>query len=415
MSYKTQIQTPPAQTSPQASPQAGSQTNHQTQTQHRVELARKRLLEVEATLNRLVIGHEEAVRALMLALVAREHVVLIGPPGTAKTMLAKYTAKLLDASCYVYLMTRFTVYDEIFGPVDVEALVKNNELRRRWSSITKADIVVLDEVFKANSAILNSLLSLMQERVVYDGVTGQEIRANLWTLIGASNEIPLDEELQALYDRFAVKSFIQYIDDAKMLTALMARWNSSILAHPIASMDDVRTLHEFAVTLLQKGKIKNMGEVLKLYHVNMVPMVRSLRAKGIVISDRMVLEKLAELYAARLALYGITEENVINAAYDIIMFAAKTPQEAAEIKKTIDDSLGEVAELSRKLEQAKAMLKNDEEGALKIFKEIASYDVSRLVAKPWLKPRVEAIVKVAQEYAQRTQEIIRQKKALMEG
>ena len=413
MSNKTQIQTPPAQTDPQINSQNSPQTSVQSNSQ--VEQARQRLLSLEGVLNRLIIGHEEAVKGLMLALVAREHIALIGPPGTAKTMLATTAAKLLDAKCFTYLMTRFTTYEELVGMIDILAL-NNNELKRRWSSLFEADIAFLDELFKSNSAILNALLSLMQERVVYDAVTGQPVAARLWTLIGASNEIPLDEELQAVYDRFAVKVFIQYIsDDAKILAALKARWSStSSFTQPIASMDDVRTLHSFAIALLQKGKIKNLGEVVGLYHINMTPMVRALRAKGIVLSDRMVLEKLAELYASYLVLYGITPENMVNAVYDTITLVARTPQEAAEIKKVIEDSLGEVAELSKKLEQAKSMLKNDEEGALKIFKEIASYDVSRLVNKPWLKPRIEAIVKTAQEYAKSTQEIIERKKALME-
>jgi MoxR-like ATPase len=416
-SAQTSTQTPDFQAnSSPAQIQASAQPPADPSPASRVEEARQRLLAVEAALNRIVIGHEEAVRALMLALVAREHIVLIGPPGTAKTMLATTAAKLLGAKCYTYLMTRFTTYEELFGIFDILALINNGELKRRWTSIIDSDLVFIDEIFKGSGAILNALLSLMQERVIYDPATGQPMATRLWTLIAASNEVPLDEELQALYDRFAVRVFMQYLnDDVKLLAALTARWNSGAsFTQPIASMDDVRTLHKFAISLLQKGKIKNLGEVVKLYHVNMTPLVRTLRAKGIVLSDRMVLEKLAELYAAHLVLYGITPENIVNAVYDTITLVAKTPQEAAEIKKIIEESLGEVAELSKKLEQAKSMLKKDEEGALRLFKEIASYDVSQLANKPWLKPRVEAIIKVAQEYARKTQEIIQQKKALLE-
>ena len=382
-----------------------------------VELARQKLLAVEAALNRVVIGHEDVVRALMVAFVSGEHIALIGPPGTAKTMLVVTAARLLNARSYTYLMTRFTVFDELFGPVDITALTKG-ELRRRWSGIVEADIVFLDEIFKAGSAILNSLLSLMQERIVYDPMSGQPIQTKLWTLIGASNEIPSDEELQALYDRFAVKTFINYLDnDDRLLAAITARWQGNgVPAQPVASMDDVKMLHSYAVALLQRGKIKDLGEVIKLCNVNILPFVKTLRAKGIILSDRTIIARLPILYAAMLALYGVTPENIAGAIYEVIPYVARTPQEAAEIRKVLDESLGEVAELTKKLEQAKALLKVDKyEDALKLFKEVATYDVTRLTSKPWLKPRVEAVIRIAQDYVQKVQEHLERSRALKEG
>jgi MoxR-like ATPase len=382
-----------------------------------VEVARQRLQQVESLLNRLVVGHEDAVRALMLGLVAREHVVMIGPPGTAKSYLALSLARLLQARYYTYLMTRYTTYDEIFGPVDMSALAQSGELRRRWSSIISSDVVFLDEIFKASSAILNALLSLMQERAVYDPISGTSVQARLWSLIAASNETPSDEELQALYDRFAVRAFISYLDDdAKILSALIARWQNGAVAQPAASMDDVRALHEHAVMLLSRGRVKDLGEVVKLYHVNAIPLVKALRAKGVIVSDRSIVEKLPKLYAAYLTLYGVTADNIVNAVYDLILFTARTPQELADVRKAIDETLGEVAELSKRLEQAKQMLRaGNLQAALETFREVAAYDVQRLTSRPWLKPRVEALVRVAQEYVRRTEEIIRQIRALQES
>ncbi len=382
-----------------------------------VEEAKARIENVRQILYRTIIGHEEAVDAATLALIAKEHIVLIGPPGTAKSYLALSLAKLLSAVHYAYLMTRYTTYDELFGPVDVAALAQQGELRRRWSAIVNADIVFLDEIFKASSAILNALLSLMQERIVYDPISGQAVQARLWTLIAASNEVPSDEELQALYDRFAVKAFVQYLDDdAKLLSALTARWQSNGTAvQPLAGMEDVKTLHEHAVALLSRGKA-HLGEIIKLYHVNVMPLIKTLRAKGVLVSDRSIIEKLPKLYAAYLTLHGVTPDNVINAAYDIVVYAARTPQELNDIKKAIDESLGEVAELSRKLEQGKQMLRaGNFQAALEAFREVAAYDISRLTSRPWLKPRVEALIRAAQEYVRRTQEIIQQIRALQES
>ena len=118
---------------------------------------------------------------------------------------------------------------------------------------------------------------------------------------------------------------------------------------------------------------------------------------------------------AYLALYGVTPENLMGAVYDVVVYAAQTPQEASEIKKAIDESLGEVAELSKKIEEGKALLRaRNYQAALQTFKEVTLYDMSKLASKPWLKPRVEALMRVAQEYVKGTQDLIQQEKALLE-
>ncbi len=385
-------------------PQTSKTPSQAQASSNPVEEARRRLLALEDALNKIVIGREDAVRALMLALIARQHVVMIGPPGTAKSYLALSLAKLLQARYYAYLMTRFTGHDEIFGSIDILAFTQRGELKRKWSNIIEAEIVFLDEIFKAGSPILNSLLSLMQERQVYDSTTGQSIQAKLWTLVAASNEIPAEDELQAVYDRFAVKTFIDYIDDdEKILAALVARWQSATAATPVASMQDVKTLHEYAIQLLSRGRIREMGELIKIYYINMVPLARSLRSKGVVVSDRMLVEKAAMLWAAYIALYGATPENLTNAALDIVQYLARTPQELRDIKKVVEDALGEVAELAKKLEKAKKLLAaKQRDAALKILLEVATYDVARL--QPWLKLRAEALIKTAQDYIRQLEE-----------
>ena len=338
------------------------------------------------------------VKALLLAVVAGEHVVVIGPPGTAKSYTVHTLAKLLNAKFYSYLLTKFTSYDELFGAVDITVLAKG-EFRRNWSRIISSEFIFLDEIFKANSAVLNALLSLLQERVVYDPMVGQAIQASLHTAVGASNEVPEDPELQALYDRFALRIFIDYLnDDASMLRAIQARWLNNNGLAPVASMQDVRVLNEYALSLF-KAKIKDLGEVYKLYHVNVVPLVKSLRSRGVLVSDRTIIEKLPKLYSAYLALYGVTIDNVMSAPYDLVRFLARTKEELRDIDKAIEEALGEVAELAKKIEKAKEMLRaKNLSGAKEALKEVLSYDISRIEKTPWLKPRVEAMLSAAREY-----------------
>jgi MoxR-like ATPase len=372
-----------------------------------VEQARQRLLSVEKKLNELVVGHEDFVRALMLATVAGEHVVVIGPQGSSKSHAVRILSRLLSAAFYKYQLTPYSTYDEVFGAIDVAELAKSGTLRRRWSPTILSEFVFLDEVFKANSAILNSLLSLLQERVVYDPVTGNEIQAKLHSCIGTSNEAPEDPELQAFYDRFAVKVFISYLDDdAQILRAIEARWLHSNNLQPLASMDDVKTLYGFAEKLLT-ARIKDLGVVYKLYHVNAIPLVKNLRAKGVIVSDRTVIEKLPKLFSAYLALYGVTMDNVMNATYDLVIYTARTKDEVATVRKTIEDALGEVAELARKLEKAKELIRaRNLAQAKKTLEEIINTDVNALAQKtPWMRPRIEAIIASARQLLSNVQQI----------
>jgi len=394
----TQIQTPP---------QAQGVSNGKNPNP--IEEARRRLLAVESALNQYVIGHENMIKALMVATVAGEHIVIIGPPGTAKSYSIRLMSKLLNAKFYSYLLTRFTSYDELFGTVNILELSKGQYVRN-WSAIVSSEFVFLDEIFKANSAILNALLSLLQERVIYDPMSGQAMQTALWTAVGASNEVPEDPELQALYDRFSVKVFINYLDnDAQLLSALQARWLSANNLTAVATMNDVRILNEYAMKLFI-AKVKDLGEIYKLYHLNVTPLVKGLRSKGVIVSDRTIIEKLPKLFSAYLALYGVTMDNIINGIYDLIVYMAKNRDEVNAINKAIEDAMGEVSELAKKLEKAKEYIKaGNLQAAKDELQNLLNTDINAIVQKAsWLKPRVEAIMSVARQYLDRINTIMEQ-------
>jgi len=377
-------------------------------TQQDISQIRERLLNVEKTLNNIVVGHEDVVKALMVSLVGREHMVMISPPGTAKSYLVHSLSRLLNAKFYKYLLTRFTDYSELFGPIDIQSLSQGT-YKRLWSDIIRAQIVFLDETFKGNSSILNSILSLMQERVIYDSMTGEMVSTETWTVIGASNEIPSDEELEALYDRFSIRVFINYLnDDISILRALEQRWSkptNHVALQPMALFDDVRMLHEYSIQLLN-AVVKQLGSPLyKIYYINVVPMIKTMRSKGILVSDRTIIEKLPKLFSAYLALYGFTIDNIYNAPFDLLLWSARDYSQLNDIRKTLEDSMGELAELSNKLESAKKFIRSGNfEAALNTLDEVLAFDVKRIANKPWLKPRAEAILSMARMYRQKIQE-----------
>src|SRR5579859_907122 len=162
-----------------------------------------RLAQLAHGLEERFLGKDEVIRLLLVAAVAGEHAVLIGPPGTAKSALIRTFARMMQASYFEYLLTRFTEPNEIFGPVDIGAFREGRYERRTEGMLPEAEIVFLDEVFKSNSAILNALLTLLNERRYTSG--GRVQKCPLLSAFGASNEVPSDETLTAIYDRFLLR------------------------------------------------------------------------------------------------------------------------------------------------------------------------------------------------------------------
>src|SRR5450432_3184330 len=170
----------------------------------------QRLRDVGRALDARFLDKSEIVRMLLVTLVAGEHMLIVGPPGTAKSALVRHLARLVDARYFEYLLTRFSEPNEIFGPVDIKAFREGTFGRRVEAMLPDAEIVFLDEIFKSNSAILNALLSILNERRFFTG--SATIKVPLCSLYGATNEVPNDDALGAIFDRFLVRTMSDNLD-----------------------------------------------------------------------------------------------------------------------------------------------------------------------------------------------------------
>jgi MoxR-like ATPase len=151
----------------------------------------------------------EVIHGALCAVLAGEHVLLLGPPGTAKSALVRAIAQAFGGTYFERLLTKFSTPEELFGPVSLAALEQDRYARVTTGKLPEAHFAFADEVWKANSAILNSLLTLVNERVFHND--GAPVACPLISLFGASNELPEGKELEALFDRFLLRFDVHYI------------------------------------------------------------------------------------------------------------------------------------------------------------------------------------------------------------
>jgi MoxR-like ATPase len=167
----------------------------------------KELTKINNKLNSLFLNREKEIRGMLISLIARQHVFLLGPPGTGKSRLIELFTEMVGGKTFSWQLTKFSKPEDLFGPVSIKNLKQDRMVRVPDGKMQESDFAYIDEIWKANSAILNALLSITNERIFYDG--SKKTIIPLQSLYCASNELPQDSGLEAIFDRILFRFSVE--------------------------------------------------------------------------------------------------------------------------------------------------------------------------------------------------------------
>ncbi len=262
--------------------------------------------DVASLLQNTFVAKDEIIEMLIIGAIAQEHVLLAGPPGTGKSELVKRFAHLCTPRKYddqqivpyfEYLLTRFTEPNELFGPVDIKTFQSGGGYKRIIKGLLPTtEIAFLDEIFKANSAILNALLTILNERIFYNG--GRPENIPLLFLVGATNEVPDDPDLAALYDRFPTRLWSDNVADNRFSELIQCGWQQE--------RQKIRDGHQINLSnVTSSNTLRHLHQALNQVNFDAVSrsyqeVIRRIRSEGIEISDRRAVKLLKLVGAASL-------------------------------------------------------------------------------------------------------------------
>ena len=317
---------------------------------------RRRLNRFRTSVSRFFVKKQELVNLMLIAAVAQEPLLLVGPPGTAKSdLILKFKDALgvSDEDYFEYMLTRFTEPSEVVGPIDINQLREGRYIRREQGKLPTARLAFLDEIFKSNSAILNILLTIINEKKFYQDGRPQPVR--LRVLFAATNEVPEHGELAALKDRFVLKAeslsvaddYFPELIDAGLSAEVYRNLNQKPWMEGHATLDDVLKAGRYMTYLF--GQKQNVGSPdeqtdRKLFFPDEIfrefqRLVKTLvREHHIFVSDR----KLVKLYKLmRIRAWLFSGGTVTRDDLKLLTYLGETHQEMALLREQVPILLGE--------------------------------------------------------------------------
>ena len=323
--------------------------------QAEAEEIRGRINLMRTSLGRFFVNKQHLIDLMAVAAIAQEPLLLVGPPGTAKSDLVlkfKDAIGINDEDYFEYMLTRFTEPSEIIGPIDINKLRDGRYIRREQGKLPTARLAFLDEIFKSNSAILNILLTIINEKKFYQDGVPQPV--NLRVLFAATNEVPEHGELGALKDRFVLKAeslsvadeYFDELIDAGLQAEVNRNLNQKPWKEGHCTLDDFVKAHRYLTQLF--GQMDDEGnpvdrqkffpqEVFREYQRLIKTLVREDR---IFVSDR----KLVKLYKIlRVRAWLLSGGTVSRDDLRLLAYLGETHEEMARLREKVPMLLGDVS------------------------------------------------------------------------
>jgi MoxR-like ATPase len=300
-------------------------------------------------LRNCLVEREKEIQAILTAVVAKQHVLFVGQPGTAKSLVCRAFASCIDCRDFEVLLSKFSSPEELFGPVNISAMKEGRYERVVTGALPEAEIAFVDEFFKGSSAIQNTLLTAMNERRFKNGTDVLDIP--LLTLVAASNEWPVGEgfmEAAAIFDRFLIRREVKPISSirhrALIWSALPSPVQVATLADILQAQDDARRLP------VSTEAMDAMEQI-----------IAKLKVEGIVVGDRRMAHAKSAVKAACYLRGGVeVEAQDLQVLVDIFWTDPKEhPKKARKVIMEICNPQGErIIELQSAAEEAIAGVKD---------------------------------------------------------
>jgi len=290
-----------------------------------------KLQDIRKALEERFFERSELIEGMLVALISKEMLFMLGQPGTGKSAICDALCSIFKGRFFTWLLSKFTTPEEIFGPLSLKALENDKYERVTTGKLPEADVAFLDEIFKGSSAILNTLLPIINERIFHNGTSPTKIP--LQVVFGASNEIPQAEELAALYDRFALRFIVSKISDASSVKGLFDMAANGRTLSPMPTL----TVKELEAEQKLAAEVKVPDQIINI----LVKLRTEVEEKGIQVSDRRWVQSI-RILKAYAHLDGSTEvkEDHLSILKNVLWSAPEQQKQIAKMVNSISNPLG---------------------------------------------------------------------------
>ncbi len=378
-------------------------------------MLKEKLAELKYRLADRFVQREAEITAVLAGLLSGEPTILVGEVGTAKTALIENLANMIDAKYFYYLLTRFTEPDEILGVLDINALREGKYVRRTEGKLPQADIVFLDEIFKASSAIRNILLDIiLNKRIFSDGVY---VKLPMLALYTASNEVSGDVEDVPFYDRLTIRCFVRGVseDSWEELIEKGVELDLGVESDKVMDVNDVKGLQRAVME-----KFRSITDNRDLIRRYIEALVR-LKQRGVKISDRRKI-KVLKVASAISFVYGEDEVSLDSLAEALKLTAVHDEDDLKKVEQVILElGLSSFYQHVQKIQVVTAELQNalnaSVNGGIEELKMLSALykKASTLIDEIPKNPRLIPYIRQFKQVYSRVENVLERKKAELFG